>query len=149
MANSPNLRLVDRKTDILCRKVTSEQWSKATGELLPTAFQDRHNNLSLYVLRCIPSFSYVLEIFAEFKPVQKACGTEGPPTARQMYDSGYRIAIVPASIVEELGLSYKILPGEHEIEIDGHVDVIEGQQYALNLLFDATMLTEAETFPEG
>jgi hypothetical protein len=142
------LRLVQRDSDLLYRKVDPDQWDHATGKLFPTAFEDPgkpYTRLSFYVKRCVSSAEAVLARFAKFGATKRACGTTGKPTTRRMFEVGYRIAALRASVIHDLGLEFETVDG-HEISEDGHTNVLGGQQYAILLFSEASLLDDTETF---
>src|SRR5262245_57206611 len=97
--------------DLLYRKVQPGQWD--TEGLHPAAFQDRHKDLSLFVAR-VRRPAEVLAMFARFPAVMRACATgRRAPTPAEMYEAGYRIAVIPYRVLVAYGFQV-------EVDADGH-----------------------------
>src|SRR5437899_334586 len=91
--------------DLLLRKVQPGQW---TGDRLHVeAFDDGKQNLSFFLNRVMNPWE-VLAFFSRFDRVKEWCGTGGrEPTSEEMYDAGYRIAVLRIETVAARGCRFK------------------------------------------
>jgi hypothetical protein len=129
--------------DLLYRKVQPGQWDGE--ELHPTAFQDKHQDLSLFVAR-LESPAEVLSLFASYPAVMRACGTRSrPPTPAEMYEAGYRIAAISFGTITGCGFRVEEDSEGHQYRADGHVNVLGGKNLAITWARQARLLSREET----
>jgi hypothetical protein len=129
--------------DLLHRKVQPGQWD-ADGPH-PAAFQDKHQDLSLFLAR-VRSPAQVLSLFARYPAVKRTCGTGNrEPTPAEMYDAGYRIAVIPYSVIAAHGFQVETDHEGHQYRTDGHVNVIAGKSLAITWTQSAMLLDREET----
>jgi hypothetical protein len=132
-----------RSDDLLYRKVQPGQWDDEGPH--PAAFQDKHQDLSLFVAR-LKSPAQVLSSFAHYPAVMRACGTRRRrPTPAEMYAAGYRIAAIPFHTIAEHGFQVEEDPEGHQYRAGGHVNVLHGKNLAITWARRARLLSREET----
>jgi len=115
-----------------------EHWDPETGKVRPEAFRDKYESQSFYAARLV-SGEDVLRQFAEFPFAKKLCG-KSHPTAHDLYEKGYGIANVRATI--PIGLELVI----SEIKADGHVNVTAARDHAIDFAEALVALSQDEIF---
>lgn len=136
-----------RQGDTLLRKLNPGTWNVTTSEVLPEAFEDQHENLSLFVAR-FKTARDVLRHFEKFGSLRAHYfGDREHRTADEMWQVGFGVGLIPYEDITALGLSFIKYEDGFEIEEDGHVDVISGQEFMLELSAKARALSKAEVFP--
>jgi hypothetical protein len=136
-------RRILRPEDLLYRRVMPEHWDEEG--LLPAAFEDRHEDLSFFAAR-VKSAAEVLEYFAGFAPVKRRCGTgKRKPTPAEMYDAGYRIAEISFASILANTFAARADENGNQLDRNGHVDVIRGQELAATWASEARILSRDET----
>ncbi|HTE20846.1 MAG TPA: hypothetical protein VK689_20970 [Armatimonadota bacterium] len=131
------------ETDLLYRKLRRGQWSGS--EVYETAFIDHHNpRLSVYVAR-IATPRAVLEFFCRLAYARRLT-RDRAPQPEDLLEYGEGIAVFPAALViHQLRLSFVGNEGEpDQIREDGHINILHGQSYAIDLAEAARPLTREE-----
>jgi hypothetical protein len=87
----------------------------------------------------------VLDLFADLRGVQRDLGN---PTAEELVDRhGFGIGILSVNDIYELGLDFfKKGNGDIQIKPTGHVDVVRGHQFAIELAKRTTPLLRSQIF---
>jgi hypothetical protein len=134
-------RSIDAR-DKLYRKVNPEHYDG--DQLLPDAFYDKHEHLSANLASLTTPIS-TLQKFSKYRPVWEKCG-KANPTVEQMFNAGYRVAVVSVQTVMDLELSFEPETNGDEYTQDGHVNVRHGKFAAASLAANARMLTLAEMY---
>jgi hypothetical protein len=144
MSKTPPVRRLNND-DLLYRKLNPDDWDRETLEVADEAFVDGHAAQSFFLAR-EKTPQEVLASFARFKAVKKLCGKERP-TAKDLYKSGYGIAVVRVSDLRARGFSIEQDSSGNEFNEAGHVDV-PGLKEKPHLISDkARALVEEEIFP--
>lgn len=117
------------------------------NELSPDAFDDKYSAQSFNIARIALPCS-MLENFARYSGTRKICkknAAEADPTADEMYDAGYRIAVISVRLLRENQLEIEPEANGDEYQSDtGHVNVIEARRKAATLASNAYILTREE-----
>jgi hypothetical protein len=142
----PALRRMLEAGDSLLRKLNSESWNQTTLEVFPEAFEDQHKELSLYVQR-LKHPRDVLAFFAKFGGLRDHYfGNREPRTPVEMWERGFGIAVISYDDIKALGVDFMVYDDGSEIEEDGHVEVISGKAWMLELSALARALRKDEVF---
>jgi hypothetical protein len=136
-------RSIDSR-DKLYRKVNPEHYDG--DQLLPDVFYDKHEHLSVNLASFSTPIS-TLQKFSKYKPVWEKCGTANP-TVAQMFNAGYRVAVIPVQAVIDLGLSFEPESNGDEYTQDGHVNIHEGKLAAASLAARAQLLSLDEMYAD-
>jgi hypothetical protein len=136
-----------RQGDKLLRKLNPGTWNSTTSAVFPEAFEDQHENLSLFVAR-IKTPSDVLRHFEKFGSLRAHYfGNREHRTADEMWRIGFGVGVLSYEDITALGLTFKPYEDGFEIEEGGHVDVVSGQEFMLELSEKARALSKADVFP--
>jgi hypothetical protein len=139
----PRSARIAQPNDLLYRKVQPGQWDEEG--VLPAAFEDRHEDLSLFVAR-VKSPADVLRHFARFPAVRRECRTgRHPPTPAQMYEAGYRIASIRLSVFLADQFQVRLREDGSHFDAEGHLEIIQGQRRAATWASRAHLLSREET----
>lgn len=118
------------------------------GELSLDAFDDKYDAQS-FNLVSISSPRATLEKFAPFDGTRKKCKKktgDADPTFLEMYEAGYRVAVVSVLSIRKLGLVFKRSEeGDEYNPKTAHVNVIDAKSKAELLLDHAHVLSRKET----
>jgi hypothetical protein len=144
---APNRLTGLQPSDRLYRILRPESWDRASLLVHDLAFRDKYTKLSLFVAGLATPYR-CLEFFCRF-PLAKRLGNGQPATPRLVYDHGIGIGVLNASVILDLGLRLDPLSDGTVIRSDGHIDVIDGQEYAVELAAATRALSEAEIFGPG
>lgn len=154
MLSSAPLRLVDRKNDILYRKVDPDFLDEASNELKPTAFTDPgkpYEGASFFVKR-FKSPEQVLRYFSSQGATKRIVGISSSVPPLRMFAHGFRVAAISAATICEIEAQYQIIlaykkdDDGNEIDTKGHVSLLNARQYAILLRRHARCLSEEDTF---
>ena len=136
------LRLGDR----LLRKLNHTSWDPKSREVFPAAFEDKYADLSVFVER-LKHPREVLVFFAGIEPLRKAnFGSGAPRTPEELWDKGIGIGVITYDAVVEIGGKFKLYDKRYHIDTKGHVDVINGKRFKLELSMAAVAMTQYEIF---
>jgi hypothetical protein len=136
-----------RQGDRLLHKLNPRTWNPKSGEVFPEAFEDQHADLSLFVER-MKRPRDVLGFFARFKGLRKAhFGDEKARTPEDLWRVGFGVGVVTYESIKQLNLQFKRYRGGLEIEKTGHVEILNGKNWSLELSVVAIALPENEVFP--
>lgn len=143
------------KGDVLYRVIDPDH--RDQNKVLAAASEDpgkTYESLSLFVARNANP-AEALAALAPFKRAKALCGTrKRPPTPREMYEHGYRVVSVPASLILDAIESTQRAPrplsiqpeSGNDFRNDGHLNLLNGRFYSFLLSKNSTLLSEAETF---
>jgi hypothetical protein len=146
MPDPPSEQML-RQGDRLLRKLNPRTWNPNTGEVFPEAFEDQHDDLSLFVER-MKTPRDVLGFFARFKGLRKAhFGDDQARTPEDLWRVGFGIGVVTYESIKQLRLEFKRYRGGLEIEKTGHVEILNGKNWSLELSVLAVALSEQEVLP--
>src|SRR5437868_5264271 len=135
-----------RQGDRLLRKLNPRTWNPDTRAVSPEAFEDQHDDLSLFVARMMAPRD-VLGFFARFKGLRKAhFGDDKARTPEDLWRVGFGVGVVTYESIKQLGLEFKKYQGGHEIEKTGHAEIINGKNWSLEISTVAVALSEDEVF---
>jgi len=145
-AEPPPERML-RQGDRLLRKLIPDTWNTHTLEVFPEAFQDKHEDLSLFVARMSKPRD-ILALFEKFGSVREQFfGNRKRRSLEEMWERGFGIGVIGYDAIKALGLEFKKYDDGTEIEEDGHVEVKRGKECMLELSAQATALARTEVFP--
>jgi hypothetical protein len=116
----------------------------STGIVHPAAFEDRYEKLSLYVARASSPIAIYTK-FAGFKKPKQLCGTTENPSPKQMHDVGYRITRIKADIILSNGFCFEVDQEGNEFDINGHSNVLQGQDGSIIWAKNASTLSIDES----
>lgn len=134
---NPNDRLYRR----LLPPVKLRHWDE--NGIYPEAFVDQYPNLSLYLASRVRPADLLAELVTR-RWVKDLCGTD-TPTWRDMYRAGFRVAVLPASLIEQEQFSFVELPGgDNYNPSSGHTDVENGQAHAAVWAAGSDFVAESE-----
>jgi len=135
-----------RDGDNLYRKLNPSTWNPNTLRVYPEAFRDEHEHLSFFVAR-IKAPQDVLSFFAQFSRLRKEhFGDKSPRTPQDLWNKGFGIAIISVHSILELGLKFKTSTDGYEIGEKGHVDIVHGKEYDMELSLAAVALAYSDVF---
>jgi hypothetical protein len=135
-----------RPDDELYRKLNPDSWNLDNLIVGPEAFEDRHEDLSLYVARFV-SPKQVLEKFAGYPGLRREFfASRAEVSAEDMCRRGFGIAVITCLDVTALGLTFKTYKGGCTIDRHGHCEVIRGKQLSLEISRKVVALTREQIF---
>lgn len=142
--------------DLLIRRIDPDSPSNLTRviTLSPGSFMDegkRYTNLSFFLARHFNGdMQRLLVRCCNYSNINRAISQSvetGSLSAREYYDYGYRLASISVKQVKEHGLSFKEIATDKFVSANGHVDVIDGQEYAVWFAKNSLLLPEQSVFP--
>jgi hypothetical protein len=123
-----------RPGDILYRQLRAGTWDIETYRVAETAYQDRHTDSSLFVARIVTPRE-VFRFFCDIPGYRKA--VFGRKTLRvtpeMMWGKGIGVGSVEYDRIIEIGLNFRIYNDMMPIDHKGHCEVVDGNEYALEL----------------
>jgi len=126
--------------DFLYRKVNPTQWDAFGAKI--EAFVDKYDDLS-FRLASIVSPMQVMDFFASSPAAKKQYGEN--VTGKDLYDAGFRLAILPAHVITDAGFAFKLEKDDSEYNpANGHVNIIDGKNAPFTWQKNARILTEEE-----
>jgi len=137
-----------RPGDKLFRKLNPDDWNPGSFEIKPEAFQDNHDDLSLYVARFVTP-RQLLGKFAKMKGLREFLfhDRNSPRTPEELWEKGLGIGVISYDAIIALGLCFVKDSKGLEIDKEGHVDVEQGSEWMLELSGLARALAVNEVFP--
>ena len=89
----------------------------------------------------------VLGFFARFKGLRRAhFGDDKARTPEDLWRAGFGVGVVTYESIMQLKLEFKRYQGGHEIEKTGHVEILNGKNWSLEISVVAVALSEKEVF---
>src|SRR5689334_16851832 len=122
---SPRPDRLARPDDLLYRMEKPKQWDEEG--ILPAAFQDPYDDLSLY-LRRVKTPLALLAGFSSVSWVKALCRSKRSVTPAQMYDSEFRVAAIWLREFTLEGYQIKLDNEGNHYDEEGHLEIVNGQQ---------------------
>ena len=142
----PPVRLL-HPNDKLYRRLEPQFWNHETGEIYDTAFLDAgktHTSLSVYVDK-VATPGDTLKKLGQFSYFRNLIGTgKKKPTPKQYVDKGFGVAVFTVQQVRDLGLDFETDEDGNQYEPNGHVNIIRGQEHAVDLMLIAIPVPKEE-----